>query len=168
MASTASPAPPAPPPDARFALTDRAIDPEPLKAGLRQTAAGALATFEGWVRDHADGRAVRRLEYQVYPELALSEGARVIAEAFARFPVLAAHCVHRSGILGLGDMAVWVGVAAAHRGAAFDACRYIIDEIKQRLPIWKRETYADGNSGWVNCQVVAPAPAAGEVTDGRE
>ena len=115
------------------------------------------------MRDHADGRAVHGLEYQVYPELAQAEGERVVAEALQKFDVLAAHCVHRSGILALGDVAVWVGVAAAHRGEAFDACRYIIDEIKQRLPIWKRETYADGDSGWVNCQVVAPAPASREV-----
>ncbi len=149
-----------------FALTDAAIDPERLTAGLEHPAAGALATFEGRVRDHADGRSVRLLEYQVYPELAQAEGERVVAEALAGFEIIGAHCTHRSGILYVGDMAVWVGVAAAHRGAAFDACRYIIDEIKQRLPIWKRETYAEGDSGWVNCQVVAPA--ADEVGDGRE
>lgn len=151
---------------AGFVLTDAAIDPHPLKAGLEHPAAGALATFEGWVRNHADGRAVRLLEYQVYPELAQAEGERVVAEARARFDIIAAHCTHRSGILRIGDMAVWVGVAAAHRGAAFDACRYIIEEVKQRLPIWKRETYAEGDSGWVNCQVVAPA--ADEEGNGTE
>jgi molybdopterin synthase catalytic subunit len=151
-----------------FALTAAAIDPQALKAGLPHPAAGALATFEGWVRDHADGRSVQLLEYQVYPELAQAEGERVVAEALREFDVIAAHCTHRSGILRIGDIAVWVGVAAAHRGAAFDACRYIIDEIKQRLPIWKRETYVAGDSGWVNCQVVAPAPAAHEVTHARE
>ena len=149
-----------------FALTDAAIHPERLAAGLEHAAAGALATFEGRVRNHADGRGVRLLEYQVYPELAQAEGERVVAEATARFDIIAAHCTHRSGILHIGDIAVWVGVAAAHRGAAFDACRYIIDEIKQRLPIWKRETYAEGDSGWVNCQVAAPA--ADEVSDGTE
>lgn len=151
-----------------FALAATAIDPEALRAGLRHPAAGALATFEGWVRDHADGRSVRLLEYQVYAELAQAEGERVAAEALRRFDVLAVHCSHRSGILRIGDLAVWVGAAAAHRAAAFDACRYIIDEIKQRLPIWKRETYAEGDSGWVNCQVAAPAAAANEVTHGSE
>ena len=141
-------------PAVSFALTATAIDAERLKAGLEHSAAGALATFEGRVRDHADGRSVRLLEYQVYPELAQAEGEQVVAEALAKFDLVAAHCTHRSGILHIGDMAVWVGVAAPHRGAAFDACRYIIDEIKQRLPIWKRETYAEGDSGWVNCQVV--------------
>ena len=152
---------------ASFTLAASAIDPEALKARLAHPAAGALATFEGRVRNHADGRGVRLLEYQVYPELAQAEGERVVAEALARFDIIAAHCTHRSGILHIGDMAVWVGIAAAHRGAAFDACRYIIDEVKQRLPIWKRETYAEGDSGWVNCQVVAP-PAANEVTHGSE
>ena len=155
------------PPRASFTLAAAAIDSESLKARLAHPAAGALATFEGCVRNHADGRGVRLLEYQVYPELAQAEGERVVAEALRRFDVITAHCVHRSGILHIGDIAVWVGVAAAHRAAAFDACRYIIDEIKQRLPIWKRETYAEGDSGWVNCQVVAP-PAANEVTHGSQ
>ena len=151
-----------------FAMTATAIDPERLKASLERPSAGALATFEGRVRDHADGRSVRLLEYQVYPELAQAEGERVVAEALARFEIIAAHCTHRSGILHVGDMAVWVGVAAAHRGAAFDACRYIIDEIKQRLPIWKRETYAAGDSGWVNCQVVGAQRKPSGGTDGTE
>ena len=155
-------------PAASFALTATAIDAERLRAGLEHASAGALATFEGRVRDHADGRSVRLLEYQVYPELAQAEGERVVAEALARFDVIAAHCTHRSGILPIGDMAVWVGVAAAHRGAAFDACRHIIDEIKQRLPIWKRETYAEGDSGWVNCQVGAAQHRTSGGTDGAQ
>lgn len=155
-------------PAAGFALAAAALDPAALRAGLAHPAAGALATFEGWVRNHADGRTVRRLEYQVYPELAQAEGERVVAEALRAFNVLAVHCAHRSGILGIGELAVWVGVAAAHRAAAFDACRYVIDEIKRRLPIWKRETYAEGDSGWVNCQVAAPAATASEVTHGNE
>jgi molybdopterin synthase catalytic subunit len=153
---------------AGFALTATAIDPERLRASLEHPAAGALATFEGWVRNHADGRSVRLLEYQVYPELAQAEGERVVAEALDRFDVIAAHCTHRSGILHIGDMAVWVGVAAAHRGAAFEACRHIIDEIKQRLPIWKRETYAEGDSGWVNCQVDGAQQATSGGNDGAQ
>lgn len=151
-----------------FALTDTAIDPERLKRGLEHPAAGALATFEGWVRNHADGRSVHRLEYEVYRELAQAEGERVLAEARTRFDLIAAHCTHRSGILHVGDIAVWVGVAAAHRGAAFDACRHIIDEIKRRLPIWKRETYAEGDSGWVNCQVDGAQRATGGGNDGAQ
>lgn len=151
-----------------FALTRDAVAPERLAAGLAHPAAGALATFAGWVRNHADGRSVHLLEYQVYRELAQAEGERVLAEACARFDVIAAHCTHRFGILHVGDIAVWVGVAAAHRGAAFDACRYIIDEIKRRLPIWKRETYAGGDSGWVNCQVDGAQRATSGGNDGAE
>ena len=95
---------------------------------------------------------MRSLEYEVYAPLAISEGEKVLAEAMQRFPFLEASCVHRSGLLAIGDCAVWVGVSAAHRDEAFKACRYIIDEIKTRLPIWKKEHYVDGDSGWVNCE----------------
>jgi molybdopterin synthase catalytic subunit len=67
-------------------------------------------------------------------------------------------CIHRVGALGLSDMAVWVGVSSAHRGEAFDACRFIIDEVKHRVPIWKKEHYRSGDSGWVNCERCAAAP----------
>ena len=80
------------------------------------------------------------------------EGEKVIAEARAKFAILHAHCVHRTGMLEIGECAVWVGVSSAHRDEAFIACRYIIDQVKVRLPIWKKEHYADGNSGWVNCE----------------
>ena len=122
---------------------------------------GALVTFVGWVRGHTDEvghrRSVSQLEYQVYEPLAVSEGNLVLQEAEQRFEIASARCVHRSGTLQIRDAAVWVGVTAAHRDGAFRACRYIIDEIKVRLPIWKRETYSDGNSGWVNCQLPEPA-----------
>ena len=95
---------------------------------------------------------VERLEYEVYEPLAVSEGEKVIAEAKQLFPFLEATCVHRAGLLEIGDCAVWVGVSAAHRDEAFQACRYIIDQIKVRLPIWKKEHYVDGDSGWVNCE----------------
>jgi molybdopterin synthase catalytic subunit len=140
-----------------FTIEATPIDVSGSEASLRQDSAGALVTFIGWVRDHteADGRVrgVQTLEYQVYAQLATSEGVRVLQEAHAAFEIDSARCVHRSGTLQIGDVAVWVGVAAGHRDAAFRACRYIIDEIKMRLPIWKRETYAEGDSGWVNCQV---------------
>ena len=84
--------------------------------------------------------------------MALSEGRAVIAEACDRFPHLHAVCVHRTGLLEIGECAVWVGVSAPHRDEAFMACRYIIDQVKVRLPIWKKEYYEDGHSGWVNCE----------------
>ena len=133
-------------------MTTAAIDPAELREELLDAAAGGYASFEGWIRNHNEGHEVLRLEYEAYEPLAVSEGETVIREALERFDVLHAHCVHRHGMLEIGDCAVWVGVSAAHRDAAFLACRYIIDQVKLRLPIWKKEHYADGNSGWVNCE----------------
>jgi adenylyltransferase/sulfurtransferase len=143
----------------RFVLTAEAIDPGPLRAALMAPGCGGFASFEGWVRDHHEGRAVLCLEYLAYPALAVSEGERVVAEALARFPVAAALCHHRTDNLAVGDLAVWVGVAAAHRDEAFAACRYIIDELKHRVPIWKKEHTADGDGTWVECDHHHPAHA---------
>ena len=134
-----------------FKMTTRAIDPEALKRTLEADAAGACVTFEGWVRDHNDGSPVVALEYEAHAAIADEEGAKILHEALERFAITTAHCEHRVGKLAIGDCAVWVGVSAAHRGAAFDACRYIIDETKARVPIWKKEHYASGEAGWVNC-----------------
>jgi molybdopterin synthase catalytic subunit len=133
-----------------FRLDEAAIDPAALTRELAQAGAGACASFEGWVRDHNEGRAVLRLGYQAYVPLAQAEGERILAEARERFAILDARCVHRIGTLEIGELAVWVGVSAAHRRAAFDACRYVIDEMKRRVPIWKNEHYADGESGWLH------------------
>lgn len=133
-------------------VTAAAIDIVTLRKALFNPAAGGFCSFEGWVRNRNDGRDVTQLEYEAYEPLVISEGKRVLAEACRQFPYLEAHCVHRTGRLDIGDLAVWVGVAAAHRDEAFKACRYIIDELKLRLPIWKKEHYVDGDSGWVNCE----------------
>jgi molybdopterin synthase catalytic subunit len=133
-----------------FRLSATAIDSAALARELAQARAGACAMFEGWVRDHNEGRAVLRLGYQAYAPLAQTEGQRILTEAGVKFAILDAGCVHRVGTLDIGELAVWVGVSAAHRGAAFDACRYIIDEVKKRVPIWKNEHYADGESGWLH------------------
>jgi molybdopterin synthase catalytic subunit len=133
-----------------FRISETAIDATALARELAQAGAGACVTFEGWVREHNDGRSVRRLGYQAYAPLAQAEGGRILAEARAKFAILDARCVHRVGTLEIGELAVWVGVSAAHRGAAFDACRYVIDEVKRRVPIWKNEHYADGESGWLH------------------
>lgn len=145
-----------------FTIATTTIDLAALRTGLADDHCGACVWFEGWVRDHNEGRAVLRLEYEVYAPLARKEGLKVLTEASARFDIRQALCVHRSGLLELGDIAVVVGVSAAHRDAAFQACRYIIDEIKHRLPIWKREHYADGHSEWVNCQRNGSARPAGQ------
>ncbi len=136
----------------KFDLTREAIDIEEWRRRLLDPSCGGYAAFEGWIRNHNEGQQVRRLEYEVYETLARSEGARILAEAVERFGVTGAACVHRYGSLELGDVAVWIGVAAGHRDEAFKACRYIIDEIKVRLPIWKKEHYVSGDSGWVNCE----------------
>ncbi|MBT8067201.1 MAG: molybdenum cofactor biosynthesis protein MoaE [Gammaproteobacteria bacterium] len=133
-------------------VTTAAIDAEGLKQSLVNAGAGGFCSFEGWVRNLNDGRTVDRLEYEAYEPLVVSEGLRVLDEAREKFPFLEARCVHRTGMLEIGDLAVWVGVASAHRDEAFKACRYIIDELKVRLPIWKKEHYVDGDSGWVNCE----------------
>jgi molybdopterin synthase catalytic subunit len=135
-----------------IAIASTAIDPEALRRELFDPAAGAYCGFEGWVRNLNEGQSVLRLEYEVYAPLAISEGEKILSEALERFPHLQARCVHREGLLEIGDCAVWVGVSSPHRDEAFQACRYIIDQVKVRLPIWKKVHYVDGNSGWVNCE----------------
>ena len=134
----------------RFDLSDQPIDPAALSRTLADGSAGAFVTFEGWVRNENAGRPVQRLDYQAYVPLAEAEGGRILDEAKQRFALVGAACAHRVGALAIGDLAVWVGVSAAHRDAAFAACRFIIDEVKQRVPIWKNEHYASGESGWLH------------------
>jgi len=133
-------------------VTTAQIDTAGLQRSLTNQAAGGYCAFEGWVRNENEGQVVKRLEYEAYEPLVIVEGEKVLAEAREQFPFLEARCVHRVGLLELGECAVWVGVAAPHRDEAFKACRYIIDELKVRLPIWKKEHYANGDSGWVNCE----------------
>jgi len=140
-----------------FSFSSGPLEPGRYREALGDPSAGGYASFEGWVRDHNEGRTVQRLEYEAFEALAIKEGERIVAEAVARFGVTRAACVHRVGSLAIGDLAVWVGVSSAHRGEAFAACRYIIDEVKHRVPIWKKEHYTDGDSGWVNCERCAAA-----------
>ncbi|MEO5596018.1 MAG: molybdenum cofactor biosynthesis protein MoaE [Lysobacteraceae bacterium] len=134
----------------RFQISEQPIDPTALRMALLDEHAGAFASFEGWVRDHNDGRPVRGLLYESYVALAVTEGECLLTEAVSRFAIVDARCVHRIGELALGEMAVWVGVSSAHREAAFAACRWIIDEVKLRVPIWKHERYVDGDAGWIH------------------
>ena len=142
-----------------FRFSNAALDSPALQREVRDVTCGGFAAFEGWVRNHNEGLAVTRLEYEAFTELAEKEGELIIEEAIARYGVTRAACVHRVGSLALSDVAVWVGVSAPHRDEAFRACRYIIDEVKHRLPIWKKEHYENGDSGWVNCERCA-APVA--------
>src|ERR1700734_2421107 len=131
----------------RFRFTESPIDTAQARRELLDLGAGGYVSFEGWVRDHNEGQAVTRLEYEAFQELAVKEGERIVADALRRFPVKHALCIHRVGTLGLNDMAVWVGVSSVHRGEAFDACRFIIDEVKHRVPIWKKGTIGAGTPG---------------------
>jgi len=140
-----------------FRISSQPIDLATVREQLLDAGCGAFVQFEGWVRDHNEGQQVLRLEYEVYQPLAIKEGQRIIAEAMERFGLRKAAAIHRSGMLELTDVAVIVGAASPHRGEAFDACRYIIDQVKSRLPIWKKEHYADGTAEWVNCQSCAEA-----------
>jgi molybdopterin synthase catalytic subunit len=141
----------------RFRFTHSPIDTAAGRREILDVGAGGYVSFEGWVRDYNEGQEVSGLEYEAFEELAVKEGECIIGEALRRFPVKHALCIHRVGALALSDMAVWVGVSSAHRGEAFDACRYIIDEVKHRVPIWKKEHYRNGDSGWVNCERCAAA-----------
>ena len=140
-----------------FSLSSEPILRDPLTASLATGQAGALATFEGWVRNHNEGREVVLLEYEAFEPLSRKEADKILHEAGEKFNVLQVVCVHRVGALEVGDIAVWIGVTAEHRDAAFMACQYIIDEVKVRLPIWKKEHYTDGSSEWVNCRECAHA-----------
>lgn len=135
-----------------FCLSSEEIDREELIQKLHNHKAGALVLFEGWVRDHNEGKKVSSLEYQVYEELAQKEGEKILHEAKEKFNLHEILCTHRFGHLKLGEAAVWVGAIASHRDDAFKASRFVIDEIKLRLPIWKKEHYLDERPEWVFCR----------------
>lgn len=130
-----------------------AIRAEPLSvdevwAAVRDDAAGGTALFVGTVRDHDSGKAVARLGYTAHPTA--EQRMREVAESVAgRWPVTAVAAVHRVGDLALGDVAVVVAVSCPHRGEAFEAARALIDELKETVPIWKQQVFADGTQEWV-------------------
>lgn len=134
-----------------FSVSHKYIDPQYLKEELINPAAGAYVSFEGWVRNNNHGKEVVMLEYEVYESLAVKEGERIIAEARDKFKIADVVAVHRSGKLGIGDLAVYIGVTSGHRDEAYSASRYVIDQIKHRLPVWKKEYYSDGGAEWVFC-----------------
>ncbi|MGY1754070.1 molybdenum cofactor biosynthesis protein MoaE [Blastococcus sp. SYSU D01042] len=135
-------------------LIARVVD-EPLSVAehedaVADKAAGAVVSFAGVVRDHDGGRSVTELEYVGHPSA--TEVIREIADEFAaREGVQAVAVSHRIGLLGIGDVALACAVSAAHRGAAFTACADLVDEVKKRLPIWKRQVFTDGEEEWVAC-----------------
>lgn len=134
-----------------FQILSSSIQIQEFSQLLINSQCGAYVSFEGWVRNFNDGKPVLGLDYQVYAELAIKEGEKIIHEAYEKFQIQTAYAVHREGPLELGECAVWIGVTSVHRKAAFEACQYIIDQIKARLPIWKQEHYEDGTREWVLC-----------------
>jgi len=143
-----------------FSLCSTALDPCELSRTVADRSAGGFVSFEGWVRDHHEGRWVDHLVYEAYPALCLSAGTEIVREAIEMFSLRKARAVHRTGALAIGEIAVWVGVSTDHRGEAFRACEWIIDRIKHELPIWKKEFYPDGSSVWVRCQACSEHPVA--------
>lgn len=141
------------------------LDLSALIAAVSGPSRGGIATFLGLVRDHHGGRAVVGLEYSAYAPMAEAESARIVAEAEARWPVRVA-LAHRVGALAIGDAAVAVVAAGDHRAEAFEACRYVIEEVKRRVPIWKREQYADGTVAWVDPTAPGGVVEAGAVEAG--
>ena len=131
-----------------FRITEQSIEPSKLRQTMLSAGAGAYCSYEGWVRDHNKGKDVSALHYSTYKELAPIIGYKILDEAKNKFNVESS-IVHRVGDLSVTDIAVWVGVTAHHRGDTFLACRYIIDNVKNRLPIWKKEMYSNGEECWI-------------------
>ena len=136
--------------DGNFALvTEDPIDPTRMLSGALSPADGAALLFWGVVREQNDGRAVSQLEYTAYAPMAEREMLRIADEARERFGTGAIHVVHRVGRLEIGEASVAIAVASPHRGEAYEASRYVIEQLKQRVPVWKREGYVDGATEWV-------------------
>jgi molybdopterin synthase catalytic subunit len=133
----------------RTAIVDRPIDPCALLAEVAGHSHGATVLVVGTVRDVNDGEEVKALDYSAYGAMAERELGDIAAEALERWIGAEVVVEHRVGSLGLGDVSVAIAAAHAHRAEAFDAARYVIEELKKRLPVWKREHYADGSAEWV-------------------
>jgi molybdopterin synthase catalytic subunit len=144
----------------RSAVVDRPIDPTALIAEVRANELGAISVFIGTVRDTNDGRPVTALDYSAYTAMAESELSDIVNEAEARFGVTAIAVEHRIGALALGDVSVAIAAGHAHRSPAMECTRFVIEEIKQRVPIWKLEHYADGDREWVDPTRVSGATPA--------
>lgn len=139
--------------DFHFEICQNKINPEYLAEKLRSDKSlGGIVVFEGRVRNQSESKKVLKLEYEAYRALATQEGVKILQEAHAKHPeIKSLICVHAEGELEPGDLAVWVGAASAHRDEAFLGCRYVIEAVKHRLPIWKKETFETGEAHWVNC-----------------
>ena len=139
---------------AHATLGDAVLDPGALLAVVAHPGAGALATFLGAVRESNLGRPVTGIDYAAYAPMALAELQRIADEAAERWPGARVAVAHRLGTLAVGELSVAIAVSHPHRAPAFEACRHVIEELKRRVPIWKREHYADGTRAWVDPRAV--------------
>jgi molybdopterin synthase catalytic subunit len=144
----------------RAAIVTDPIDIAAIVAEVHAAGSGAIATFLGTVRNTSGGRSVSGIEYSAYDAMATREIDEIVREAIAISAGAEIVAIHRVGDLAVGEICVMIAAAHAHRAPAFDACRYVIEEIKKRVPIWKRERFADGSSEWVNaCTSVSDSTA---------
>lgn len=150
----------------RIEIVHQAIEKAVVAEEMRGDEDGAVATFDGCVRNHSRGRATLYLEYEAYERMALEKMKEIAGQAHQRFAIDRVAMVHRLGRLEIGETSVFIAVSAAHRGAAFDACRFAIDTLKKTVPIWKKEFFADG-AVWADGELppepgksVAETPAA--------
>jgi molybdopterin synthase catalytic subunit len=155
--------------EALVALRDTPLSVDEAVAHVKHAGAGAVCVFLGMVRDHNEGRAVVKLEYQAYASMALAEMKRIAGELAAEIDGVRLAVVHRTGTLDVGDVAVVCAASAPHRGEAYRACRALIDRVKARVPIWKREHGPDGAYwvGWQDARCVEEHDHHGD-HDGRE
>lgn len=140
-----------------FAIVARRIDLAALDRAVRDPGAGAVVTFVGTTRNANAGRRVRRLEYEAFASMATKEMRALAAEARRRWPLRKVAIVHRIGVVPVGQASVAIAVSAGHRGEAFEACRWLIDRLKEIVPIWKKEHYRGGEI-WIGAQQGGPAP----------
>lgn len=145
-------------------LTRERIDAQALVERIKQGSDGAVTVFDGIVRNNTRGRRTLYLDYEAYEEMAEKQIAELAAQAQERFAVRAVTVVHRLGRLEIGETSVLIVVASAHRAAAFDACRWLIDTLKKTVPIWKKETFADG-AVWADGEAFPPELVAGAAVD---
>ena len=140
-----------------FEITKRRIDLARLDRAVRDAKAGAVVTFVGTTRVENAGRRVRRLEYEAFAPMATKEMQKLAAQAKKRWPLRKVAMVHRIGVVPVGEASVAIAVSAGHRGEAFEACRWLIDRLKEIVPIWKKEHYRGGEV-WIGAQQGGPAP----------
>lgn len=142
----------------RIELTRDVIPTGAIAREVRTDEDGAVATFDGCVRNHSHGRATLHLEYEAYESMALAKMQEIAAHLHMAFPIHRVVVVHRLGRLEIGETSVFIAISSAHRAAAFDACRYAIDTLKKTVPIWKKEYFADG-AVWADGEL-PPVPKA--------